>query len=245
MPAPRITIFGSCVSRDSLEYADPTGHKLRRYIARQSLISAFDTHGTYKLSLKGISSDFQRRMARGDLKSRFANALPRIAKDSDLLLIDLTDERLGFYEMPGGTIVTRTVDLIAAGIDEELQRTGRYVPFGTMEHYRRWTHALAEFDKSLDSLHMRNKVRLLALPWAKKDNLGNPIKYTATVPIRRANLIYSQYYRAAMKVIPTITPSKDVEIRGSHDHRWGLAPFHYTDSVYQYVLSRLGLKPRI
>src|SRR5690625_4032012 len=120
MGAKRISIFGSCVSRDTLEFADPADFTLKRYIARQSLVSAFDTHGAYALNLEAMASDFQRRMATWDLHSEFARILPAVAKDSDLLILDLTDERLGFYEMPGGAVVTRSVDLIGAGLDEAL-----------------------------------------------------------------------------------------------------------------------------
>lgn len=240
----RISIFGSCVSRDTLEFADPGAFKLRRYIARQSLVSAFDTHGRWNLDLEDVASDFQRRMANWDLDSEFARLLPTIAEDSDTLLMDLTDERLGFYEMPNGSVITRTVDLIGAGIDDQLQREGRHVRFGTLEHFRRWRAALGEFRQTLDRLGIRNNVRLLAVPWATHDRGGERIDYHGELSIGRANRVYWWYLREARKVVPTITVSRDVSVRGSHEHRWGLAPFHYDDSVYENLVAALALRPR-
>lgn len=240
----RISIFGSCVSRDTLEYAHPERFELKRYLARQSLVSAFDTHGTYDLDLSGMTSDFQRRMAEWDLRSEFAAILPTIAADSDLLLMDLTDERLGFYEMPDGSVVTRSVDLIGAGIDPLLQQHGRHVRFGTIEHYRRWRTALDDFGEAIAALGLRNRVRMLAVPWASRDSEGAAIDYNASVSIKTANRVFPWYIRAAKRIVPTLTVAPRVRVRGSQEHRWGLAPFHYEDSVYKSLVAGLGLPLR-
>src|SRR5690606_3435896 len=101
------------VSRDTFELLDTSRYSLLAYVARQSLISALGPATPLAVPLAELSP-FQRRMVEGDIGSDLRSRLAAAARNTDLLLWDLTDERLGIYRMPDGGFVTRTPDVIGS-----------------------------------------------------------------------------------------------------------------------------------
>lgn len=236
-----LSIYGSCVSRDTVSFCNSDTITLRRYIARQSLISAFTLSPEINFDLSALGSDFQKRMVLGDLERTLATTLPAIAKDSDLLLWDLVDERLGVYLFDDGSVITRSLELINSGAEEQVQTKARFIAFGTDSHFHLWVTALEEFIRTLDSAGLRSRVRLLDIPWATKDTNGRRIRPSMGTEAKTANSLYRRYFDVAAHTIRTVPIGNVTEPRGSASHQWGLAPFHYEERVYQEIASALGL----
>ncbi len=104
----RVLIYGSCVTRDAVEFWDAEQLEMAGYVARQSLISAAaPPSDAEQFRLSQISSSFQRRMLRGDVESSLLPTLEECRDDYDVILWDLTDERNGVQQLPDGGWVTR------------------------------------------------------------------------------------------------------------------------------------------
>lgn len=226
-----VLIYGSCVSRDTFEYLDQGSYRLERYIARQSLISAFSAPTSINSKdLSRLQSDFQRRMVRDDFLGSLKSDLIEFGDRSDIMLWDLTDERYGVWDLGGGRYVTRSVELIASGIDARLETQAKLVPFGSRRHLKLWTTALRAFAEAMrDSAFSRPPI-LIAPRWAHQDENGHPISSPIGLDLSRANQLLEKYTRKAGRIQKVTTQSDS--IRAGLDHRWGVAPYHYTEAVY-------------
>jgi len=178
-------------------------------------------------------------MLQGDAEGDLARTLEADAAQIDLLLWDLTDERLGVLCSPQGHIVTRSVDLISSGLIEGLSEW-RLVEFGTDEHFTLWDDALKQFLEVLERLRLRRRTLLLAVPWAEQTDDGSPVRSSFGMTPRAANALFERYHRRARErgvAVAAVPPDTVVAASG---HRWGPAPFHYTQPTYETVLSVVG-----
>lgn len=230
----RVLIYGSCVARDSYDHLDGDAFRLDRYVARQSLISAYAAPTALdEGDLDSLSSDFQRRTLRDDFAGSLHDDLATFGAGADLLLWDLTDERYGVWDLGGGRFVTRSVELVASGLDARLQATARLVRFGSRQHLTLWTQALRSFEASVRRAGLRRPPILIAPPWAEHDEHGVPVRSVLAPEPRAANRMMQKYVRRAGRV-PTIS-LPGTSVSASSAHRWGPAPYHYTDDVYEEV----------
>ena len=112
----RITVYGSCVARDAASEMENRGWSVERYIARQSLISAGRPADVGDLDLSLLASPFARRSFMSDVVGNLEAQLTAVAARTDLLLWDLTDERLGVLETSPGAFLTRSTEAMTAGL---------------------------------------------------------------------------------------------------------------------------------
>ncbi|MDT0165806.1 DUF6270 domain-containing protein [Actinotalea sp. AC32] len=231
-----VLIYGSCVSRDSFELFDPERYELMGYHARHSLISAFSRAPEDVVERVRLDSPFQRRMVRQDARSGLVRALYRRTRP-DVVLWDLVDERLGVIELPDGGHLTLSNELIASGV--ALPEGHRHIPFGTDEHFDLWSTALGAFSRLLSSRGLRRRTVLLVTPWAEVLDSGEPAPTSHGVTSAQANASFDRYHAAAAAVPDVRTlRMEQAEAVGSTEHRWGPAPFHYTDAFYRTVAAR-------
>lgn len=238
--APRVFVYGSCVGRDTIEYAPGGGVTLAGYVARQSLASAFSPPVTL-LTPPPMPSPFLTRQARGDYASSLTRQLHGASGSVDLLLWDLTDERLGFYLLPDDTVVTRSVDLVRAGAEEELEREGSLIEFGTDMHFNIWRSLLPAFADTLAETLPHARVACIAVPWAERNSAGNPTPASFGMDAATANERFARYYAAIEASGVAELVGASIEPVAAPDHRWGEAPFHYAPSVYTSLLTELAL----
>jgi hypothetical protein len=239
VPPVRTFVYGSCVARDTFDRLGP-GFELSGYVARQSLVSALsDPWDRVPDVVQTIESPFQRRMQAGDLTSDLLVHLARRTGALDLLLWDLTDERLGFYVLDDGTVVTRSIELLACGLDDELARTARLVPFGTDEHLRRWVAALDELLERLDGLGLTGRLVVLGLPWARRTDDGRDVAPSFGVTAREGNRRLRPYHAALRRREVPMVSMRPWRVRASSSHAWGEAPFHYAEDVYAHVAEQI------
>ncbi|WP_029252958.1 DUF6270 domain-containing protein [Paraoerskovia marina] len=227
----RTFIYGSCVSRDTFEYLGDD-FTLVDYVARQSLISAMTPPWAGDAPHAGFDSKFQQRMLNGDKNS---NLMRRIAKakptDIDLLLWDITDERLGTWCGPDGSHLTRTVELLRTEAPERLSAKYPLRRFGTSEHFTEWLRAVEQFVTRLRSTGLLTRVVPIAVPWATHNELGQATPTSFGMDAAEFNMLAQPYLAAIAHLVP-IPVMTVVTPRASSTHQWSEAPFHYTDAGY-------------
>lgn len=231
----RTFIYGSCVSRDTFGYL-PANFQLQRYVARQSLASAFSDAGHVKKRLAPMKSAFQSRMVHGDLDGNLAPSLREVSGEVDLLLMDLVDERGGVIDV-GGAFVTKLNEFWQAGGREATARLP-HLAFGTDEHFTLWREGAKRFVRLLDELDLTSRTVLLRTPWASRYDDGR----TLDVPdwMMRpavADAEYVRYFEVLESAGLACVDLPDGLARTPTDHQWGPSPFHYVDDAY-VVLAR-------
>ena len=230
----RTFIYGSCVSRDTFEFLRQHGFELSAYVARQSLLSAYSRVDEERLPRFETSSSFQRRMIEGDWTSSLPRALARLRGRVDLVLWDLCDERLGVRRLASGHYVTRSVDTIATGLDAQLHEQGaELVTFGSPQHRRHFTARLRRFRQRLDELELLDRTLVLAPAWASRCGDGTPTPSSFGLSAKDANPLFADYHQEVEEIVgtPILRVGEDLVEAAAH-HRWGKAPFHYSDDVY-------------
>lgn len=234
-------VYGSCVARDTIDTMEPGALTLAGYVARQSLISAMHPADPSLVQGAGLASRFQRRMLEGDAGSNLFDLLSEAARNTDLVLCDLTDERLGVYELADSSYLTRSVELIRSGLEADIRAKGRWLAFGTDEHFSLWQAALGAFTQRLDTLGLRERTLFLLVPWASVDTTGSGVAPSFGTSAHDANAQYGRYNSAVMAAFPdqVISLSED-EVRTDPQHRWGPSPFHYAPSTYATISARLA-----
>jgi hypothetical protein len=246
MSKTRVFIYGSCVSRDTFEHLDPEQFELVEYVARQSVLSA-TTRPVELLAPPTLKSRFQQRMITGDFQSSLRSLLAQHAAEIDVLLIDLTDERLGVYLLPDGTVVTRSVELIESGAEQSLPQGAHHVAFGTQQHYEYWSGAVRALGDTIRSTLPQVAVALLDIPWAEWSENGQQTPDSFGIGAARANPVFRSYVEVAAQALGAHVVALDPsEVMSGPHHPWGDAPFHYTEKVYLEVVRRLtGAEGRV
>lgn len=162
-----IGVIGSCVSRDTCEYIP--GADVRVYAARQSAVSLLRPHGTSDISLDRLVSPFQLKMVKGDLAGDALRRVKQVAPTLDLVLIDLADERRGFWLYPDRTVITNSLEAESSGIAKEAYEAGaQHVAFGTNQHFEMWKLGFQEMIEELASLNPSPKLLFLDIEWAAR-----------------------------------------------------------------------------
>lgn len=237
----KIFVYGSCVSRDAVTHM-MSEHEVSvaAYVARQSLISAAHPADSALVEGARLESRFQRRMLEGDATSRLWAQLSAHAPYVDTVLCDFTDERLGVYLFPDGSVLTRSLELINSGLEPQVADAARLLPFGSDEHFALWLSALELFADRLTALGLKDRTVLLLLPWAHFDTAGQPVPPSFGLAPEQADAIYQRYNDAVVTHFPSQAVLRDIPVRADASHRWGLAPFHYDEATYDLIVEEIN-----
>ncbi|GAA2241935.1 hypothetical protein GCM10010413_50610 [Promicromonospora sukumoe] len=246
MSKTRVFIYGSCVSRDTFEHFDPVQFELVEYVARQSVLSAY-TKPVELMAPPTLESRFQQRMVTGDFSSSLRSLLSTHGSATDLVLVDLTDERLGAYLLPDGSMVTRSVELIESGAEQYLPQGSQHIAFGTQQHFEYWSTAMNYIGERFQHYMPQATVVLLDLAWAEWSESGTQTPDSFGVKAADANSIFRPYIQVAAQALGAHVVSLDpAEVMSGPHHPWGDAPFHYAEKVYLETVRRLtGTEGRV
>lgn len=235
----RVTVYGSCVARDSVDLAGHGRFTVVDYIARQSLLSAGQDVSEKFPAEAQVAHNFQRRMMAsdfaGDVKDRVKGARGR----TDILLWDLTDERHGVHVFDDGTAVTRSIDLVAVPEALAAVEGTRHIAFGTDEHFALWAERAEQFRNYLRTIGLFGRTVVLQMPWARSTVDGQETPGSMGTTAQEANETYPRYYNQLRELGFSILEFAEDEVLADPEHRWGLAPFHYTQDVYEEIVDRL------
>lgn len=242
----RVFIYGSCVSRDTFEHLDPEQFELVAYVARQSALSAY-TRPVELMAPPTLESQFQQRMISGDFASSLRPQIAGAAAGTDLVLVDLVDERLGAYLLPDGSVITRSLELIQSGSEQYLPQGAQYLAFGTQQHFEYWQTAISYIGERLRHYMPQADVVLLDIPWAEWSETGEKTPDSFGVSARDANPVFQAYAQfAAQSLAKQVISLDPSEVVSSPTHPWGDAPFHYAENVYLNIVQRLtGAEGRV
>lgn len=233
----RVFIFGSCVSRDILNYQNDE-MELVGYFARSSFASAFSSLPIEDIYTKSLSSDFQRRIVSTDLNKSLEENIR--SASFDLLLIDFIDERFNLFMFEHGGICTISNELRSTGFAPE-REAGQVIPSGDDEFFELWESGWTRFLSVVDSIGCRGKVRVNRALWATTTSSGKGFPTYSANYILSANKFLERLYARAKNDLmgwQFIEPSASHFV-AAEEHRWGLSPFHYIDAYYADALERI------
>jgi len=230
-------IFGSCVSRDILNYQNDE-IELVDYFARSSFASMFEFVPVKDIYTKNLKSNFQRRTVAADLSKKFSDHIN--GSLFDLLLLDFIDERFNLFVFENNAMCTLSNELISAGFDPK-RELGRIVKSGTDEFFDLWEKGWVQFLSIVDALGCRQKIRINRVFWATMTVEGEDFPTYNKNYILDSNRFLARLYT---RVGQDLEPCQFLEnnpgfFLGAKNHRWGLSPFHYIDAYYFDALRRL------
>lgn len=238
-PVVRVAIYGSCVARDSVDLAGGDRFEVTDYVARQSLISAGRDASARFPDDAQVSSAFQRRMMEADFAGDLEQRLTVAAETADVLLWDITDERHGVHVFEDGAVVTRSIDVVAVPEALAAVEKGRHLPFGTDEHFELWATRAHELRDRLVALALFDRVLVLQVPWALVTSDGRETPGSMGTSAFEANEAYRRYYQHLRDLGFRVIELQPLGVIADPEHRWGLAPFHYTQGVYEEIIGRI------
>lgn len=230
----KLFIIGSCVSRDPFTLVPGHQHTIVEYCARNSFASAFRPE-RFPLSIdmldpnKVVSSAWQRRMMEYDINRSLPGILEEKKNGVDAVLIDFIDERFALARS-GDEYATYSVSFQECARHMNLP----LVRSATDEHFELWRKGFSTFARQMASSGM--PVYVNKVFWGHTDGqkkLYNPKHHLV------ANQYLEKLYKAAedLGVLPLTYASEAFLI--DNDHKWGLAPFHYQQPVYEDFMSTL------
>lgn len=194
-----VGVFGSCVSRDTCEFIPEA--EVQVYVARQSAVSLLHPHGSGEFALEEMTSSFQQKMVKGDLAGDGIARIKEIAPSLDLILIDLADERRGFWLYPDGTTITNSIEVEFLGIARQASEAGaKLIAFGTDLHFEMWNKGFRQLMRELSSVDLSPKVVFLDIEWASTMDNAKPassgFKHLVGRKLRKNKRRTRQFYRA-------------------------------------------------
>lgn len=244
-PEKKIFVYGSCVSRDTIDFLDPSTYELSGYVARHSIIAEYGDCSKYLPEDLKLDSAFQRRMILNDWSENALEGLFSSADNIDLLLLDLIDERHGVYRVEGEKFVTRSIDLLQSETALEVSQNFFHIPFGSNEHFDVWAQRAEYFVIKLRDSGLLHKTRLIKINWAELTLESLPAPSSMGITAVEANAMFERYYQHFIDLgVPVVEVPQEI-VRADPKHKWGLAPFHYSNSAYLHIIKSLGLKAKV
>ena len=231
-------IYGSCVSRDTFEYLKDD-FKLSRYIARQSFISAGNSRKSLVQKLKTIKSPFQKRMVEGDLTGNAFSLIRNSSSTADLVIIDLVDERGGVIDFGGGVYASRLAEFWSAG-GRELSATETHIELGSERHFELWKKGARRLVAELIDAELLHRTIVLNVPWASLTETEEAFEVPGwMIAPTEANEIYAPYFGYLRSLGLTIVDVPEQLSRTTETHKWGISPFHYVESTYEFIAGEI------
>lgn len=232
-----INIFGSCVTRDLLEYDKKNKFSVGEYIARQSIISFLSK--PIKINEKDIrlESNFQKRQLISDLSK---NGFQRIKNNAgDLLIIDLIEERFKIGEI-GKTYFTLSNEFNQSEIfkNERIRIYEKKILNGKIYFkYKDVKKYINQFVKIILEIYSQNQIVIhevylsnyyLGENSVKKEFPRNYIGYNLKI-----NKILEYMYFCLKQALPhAYVISNSKKYVADIEHKWGLAPMHFQEEYY-------------
>jgi Family of unknown function (DUF6270) len=232
----KVLIFGSCVSRDAFEYAEPGQFEIVGYYARSSLASLATAPNIDKEILEKIESKFQRKMVEADMTKTFWRILDEA--EFDIFVMDFIDERAHLLELNDGAIHTISTEYKKAAHG---RFQGRQIANTSDKKFELWVKSFQKLIVKLSARNCISKLRINKVIWSSKTDLGTTIAGYTSEQINNANTFLAKLYSEAEKFLKPssfITYPDNLLYCDTH-HKWGVHPFHYNSSLYNLTIHHL------
>jgi len=233
-----ILIFGSCVSRDALEFFPPQQVNLVGYYARSSFASLTTAEYINSGVLANIPSKFQARVVKADMNKSFWSFLTEA--NFDILLVDLIDERFNINLFDNGAINTLSADYVKALKGTEL--AGKQINRYSDKKFNLWKAGFNKLVGYMKNSLQLDKLKINKVYWSEKSDIGENITQYEISYIRDANLFLDKMYsyienNLGRSVFIEHDPKLFV---ADSKHKWGVEPFHYTNALYLSVVEKVS-----
>src|SRR5699024_5253030 len=110
---------------------------------------------------------------------------------------------------------------------------------GSPTHLALWSTAAESFTQFLDRAGLLPRTAVLQVPWALHTTEGKPTPWSMGMRARDANRLFEPYYDVLRHLGHTMIEIPAAMAIADPTHKWGLAPFHYTEQVYLEILRKL------
>jgi len=241
----KVSIIGSCVSRDLFEFdIDALNNfKVVNYISRVTNISMMNSFDIELINIDNVEfHKFDEKKALEDINKEHFRILEN--NDFDLLIIDFIDERHPTY-VYGDSFLTYT-KFSKNYIDPLLQQgIGRLLkPFSSeMKEYLR--DSIPSFINKVLAISKGKPVLLhackYALTYINQDGVLCEFDQCTKEKIDNWNTFLSSIYEQVCVEVMRLGDISTLCIAGG-EHKWDLQPFHYDKSYYQQLSTELKLK---
>lgn len=247
IPPTAVSIFGSCVSRDTMSFDPQHRLSLQKYIARESIVSAVALPISIEMDSIQLSSRFQREQIYTDFRK---TALEQLAQsDADYLLVDFVDERFALLRW-GDSLVTLSNELVNSGLPLEGKERLLHVPYEwdgvsgytlgdtDMDRY------VEEFCRRVLEIFPQERIILHHVQAAECyldlgkvcRNFPDPQRNT----FRNYNRLWQYMCRKIQQWIPRChVIDVSAGYMADEAHQWGLSPIHFQKEYYQEVMFRI------
>ncbi len=229
----RLSILGSCVSRDVISLADDGVITLDMYIARSSLASMFAKPPFEDTFSMKLASPFQRRVVEVDLTKAAARLIRQI--DSDVILMDLIDERFDLLEVFDGARCTLSTELLSTGVSDVI--SGKRIRSGISPYMLRWRQGWEIFISILKERNALSRLLINKVYWQRKSDDGRPFD---AAQVEAANQTLRSMYSVMKK---SLAPEQFIDYAGAlscpSKHKWQASPFHFSDDNMKFALEQL------
>lgn len=238
----RISIFGSCTTRDCFRIFPSSAFKLRSYVARESVVSAVSKPIPLELDAIHLTSQWQKTAVWQDFNK---TAFDMFRNDgSEWLMIDLIDERFALTRI-GDTYVTKSSVAVESGVLSDEDGTVPRVSNGKdyFVDKKCLREYIFEFGRRILEIYAPDHIiihRATAIEYYKTSE-GKLCRYPSEGTDRNLNNLINYMYLVLKEVFPQAHEIECISwYYGSESHVWGLASVHYEDGYYAEVMKRLG-----
>lgn len=195
------------------------------YFARSSWISATNPSVARPNVQSRLTSPFQQRMVERDFLSSSITGL--LALDSDLILLDLIDERAGVVRAESGGYLTYLSEMKGSGWLDHVRHSS-LIRFGTPMHLNLFKDAAAKVLESLNGC----RVVVLASKFASNTEDGKAVPPASGRSAEEWNDLYAEYFGVLEQIGFDVLRMPDELCIADSKHRWGVAPYHYIEDFY-------------
>jgi hypothetical protein len=217
-----VHVFGSCVSRDALEFA--AGITVGKYCARQSVASAVSQRPSTEvldaLQFKDGTHPFHQRVVNEDFQKTSLDEL-----GTGPIVLDLIEERALLGITRCGAFVSYS-DAAKLFSNARGLITSFVKPFST-QHLDLFRQAIGVFAARLAD----RAVVIHRAFYAKGD-------WDSDGPNAALEQLYGMVH-AQLPAAIIIEVERDL-LRSSPTHKWGVAPYHYVDDYYLSFVGQLA-----
>ena len=239
----RLSIFGSCVSRDMLEFFPKGQIKLQNYIARQSVISAVSETVPIRDEEISLESKFQRDMVLCDIKK---TAFERLKSETaDYLILDLIDERFSLVNFDNSylTYSNEFKKGFQNSAYSDRIRNKEFQNESVLLEGRSVLPFIQRFCEQITAIYRPDQIILHRALMVNSYHENGAIHDFSANYLRsneKTNTILNWMYDQIETMIPDLHVINEISgTVADASHKWGLAPMHYEESYYQRVVNRI------
>ncbi|EOC0829580.1 hypothetical protein ACI07J_001201 [Cronobacter sakazakii] len=243
-PPKKVSIFGSCVSRDVVEISNnltPCAIKLDEYIARNSMAALLSEAIDYSDSDIDLPSAFLKKCIHHDLKKTALTSLVNSLSQDSVLIIDFMDERfdvLNFNER----LITNSWGFRATRLAKKSDKPNSVLRFESTSKLNLWKKGFdvlyREVVKIIPPKNIFVIIPSMATTLYSENGFSRFESNKYAIPQYNEMLyIMNNYLTNNYRGITLVKPLPWM-LFCDYRHKWGAHPYHYNNYLYLYF-SRL------